>query len=85
LFDLSFSRFVSPSIVTLLFILAIVVASVVALSTSIAGLATIGRGGIILVLLAPLYWLLGVIYARVFLELVIILFRIEANTRSSRT
>lgn len=81
LFDMSFSRFVTPSIITLLFILAIAAASVFALFILIAGLASIGRGGILLVLLAPLYWLLAVIYARVFLELVIILFRIETNTR----
>ena len=82
LFDLSFSRFVTPSLIKLLFILAVAVASLFALFMLIAGLATISRGGILLVLLAPLYWLLGVIYScRVLLELIIILFRIEANTR----
>jgi Domain of unknown function (DUF4282) len=81
LFDLSFSRFVTPSLIKLLFVLAIAVASLIALFMLIVGLATITKGGIILVLLSPLYWLLGVIYARVFLELIIILFRIEDNTR----
>jgi hypothetical protein len=82
LFDMSFSKFVTPSVIKLLFILAIVVVSLFALFTFIAGLVTITRGGFLLVILSPLYWLLGVIYARVFLELVIILFRIETNTRT---
>jgi hypothetical protein len=83
LFDLSFSRFVTPSVIKLLFILAVAVVSLFALFMLILGFATITRGGILFVLLSPLYWLLGVIYARVFLELIIILFRIEANTRPS--
>jgi Domain of unknown function (DUF4282) len=81
LFDVSFSRFVTPSIIKLLFIVAIATASVFALFMLAAGFATIDEGGILLVLLAPLCWLLAVIYARVFLELVIILLRIESNTR----
>ncbi len=78
---MSFSRFVTPSIIKLLFILAIAVASIFALFMLVAGFAQIDEGGIFLVLLAPLFWLLSIIYARVFLELVIILFRIESNTR----
>lgn len=81
LFDVSFSRFVTPSIIKLLFIVAIATASVFALFMLVAGFATIDEGGILLVLLAPLCWLLAIIYARVFLELVVILFRIESNTR----
>jgi hypothetical protein len=81
LFDMSFSRFVTPSLIKILFILAIIGISLFAVFMLIAGAASAGDGGIFLVILAPIYWLLGVIYARVLLELAIVFFRIEINTR----
>src|SRR5262245_50738133 len=76
LFDLSFSQFITPSIIKLLFILAIALVSVMALGLFIGGLAAIDESGIFFVILAPIYWLFGVIWARVLLELVIVFFRI---------
>ncbi len=81
LFDMSFTRFVTPSLIKVLFILAIIVVSLVAVFMLIGGAASAGDGGIVLVILAPIYWLLGIIYARVLLELAIVFFRIEINTR----
>jgi uncharacterized protein DUF4282 len=81
LFDLSFGQFITPSIIKLLFILAITLVSLTALGIFIGGLAQIDEGGIFFVILAPIFWLFGVIYTRVLLELVIVFFRIERNTR----
>jgi hypothetical protein len=81
LFDMSFNRFVTPSLIKVLFILAIIIISLVAVFMLIGGAASAGDGGIFLVILAPIYWLLGIIYVRVFLELAIVFFRIEINTR----
>ncbi|CAN5463926.1 hypothetical protein BH23ACT3_BH23ACT3_12520 [soil metagenome] len=81
LFDMSFSRFVTPSLIKILFILSIIVVTIYALVLLIAGAANAGGGGIFLVIVAPIAWLLGVIYARVLLELAIVFFRIEINTR----
>jgi Domain of unknown function (DUF4282) len=81
LFDLSFSQFITPSIIKLLFILAITLTSLIALFFLIGGLAQLDEGGIFFVILAPIIWLFGVIYARVLLELVIVFFRIERNTK----
>lgn len=81
LFDTSFSTFVTPSIVRVLFILGIVVISIVSLFMLIGGLSTIDDGGLALVVVAPLYWVLGIIWIRVLIEVVMVLFRIEANTR----
>ena len=81
LFDMSFTRFVTPSLIKVLFILAIIIISLVAVFMLIGGAASAGDGGIFLVILAPIYWLLGIIYARVLLELAIVFFRIEINTR----
>ena len=81
LFDLSFSQFITPSIIKLLFILAITLVSLTALGFLIGGLAQIDEGGIFFVILAPIFWLFGAIYTRVLLELVIVFFRIERTTR----
>jgi hypothetical protein len=81
LFDLSFSQFITPSIIKLLFILAITLVSLTAFGLLIGGLAQIDEGGIFFVILAPIFWLFGVIYTRVLLELVIVFFQIERNTR----
>jgi hypothetical protein len=84
LFDVSMTTFVTPSIIKLLFILAIVGVSIATLVVLVTGLATFGDGGAVLVILAPIIWLVGIIYWRVILELVIVLFRIERNTRTNR-
>ncbi len=84
LFDISMTSFVTPSIIKLLFVLAIIGVTIGSSIMLITGLATFGDGGVLLVLLAPILWLLGIIYWRVLLELVIVLFRIERNTRNDR-
>ena len=75
LFDISMSRFITPSIIKILYVIGIVIVSIVAL---IFLIASISNGApIVGILLAPLYWIFGVIYLRVLLEIVIVLFRIE--------
>ncbi len=86
LFDMSFTRFITPSIIKLLFVLSIIVISLFSLFMLFGGLAALGSddgaaGGVVLIVFAPVYWLLGVIWSRVILELVIVFFRIETNTR----
>jgi hypothetical protein len=83
LFDMSFTSFITPSIIKILFILGIVLISIVSLFLLIGGAANAGDGGIVLVLIAPIYWLFGVVYMRVLLEVIIVFFRIEANTRKT--
>ncbi len=83
LFDTTFSTFVTPSIVKVLFVLGVVLISIVSVFILIGGLSTLDDDGIALVIIAPLYWLLGIIWIRVLIEVVMVLFRIEANTRRS--
>ncbi|MFN3215456.1 MAG: DUF4282 domain-containing protein [Acidimicrobiales bacterium] len=78
------TSFVTPSIIKLLFVLAIIGVSIVSVIVLVSGFATIDEDGVILVILAPIMWLLGIIYWRVILELVIVVFRIERNTRNDR-
>ena len=82
LFDLTFSSFVTTKIIKVLYVLAIVIAGIIALAYTIAAFAADPVLGLLtLVILAPIGFLLYVIYTRVFLELIIVIFRIlETNT-----
>lgn len=81
LFDTTFKTFVTPSIVRVLFVLAVILISLFSLLLLGSGLANRDDGGLVLVVLAPLYWILSIIWVRVLIEVVMVLFRIEANTR----
>ena len=83
LFELDFRHFVTPSVVKVLYILWIVMASIYGLILLIAGLAGLGDsdgGSIIFVLLAPIGWFLMVVYGRVIIEVFIALIRTAQNT-----
>ncbi len=82
LFDVSMKSFITPSIIKVLFIVGIIAISLFSLLILIAGAQS--DGGQVLILLAPVYWFFGVLYLRVILEVIVVLFRIEENTRSSR-
>lgn len=82
LFDVSMKTFITPSITKVLFVLGIIGISIIALVLLIAG--TQADDGAVLIVLAPLYWFFGVLYLRVILEVIVVLFRIEENTRGQR-
>ncbi len=82
LFDVSMKTFITPSIIKVLFILGIIAISIMSLVILVAG--TQADGGTVFILLAPLYWFFGVLYLRVILEVIVVLFRIEENTRGQR-
>ena len=81
LFDLSFSEFVTPSIIKLIFIVGIVLAALMSLVV-FAAFANQGGGAVVAGLVfAPLVFFVYVLFARVLSEVYLILFRIEENTR----
>ena len=83
LFDLSFSEFVTPSIIKVIFIVGIVLAGLMSLFV-FAAFANQGGGAIVAgLVLAPLVFFVYVLFARVLSEVYLILFRIEENTRNS--
>jgi hypothetical protein len=80
LFDFSFSTFVTTRIIKVLYILSIVLAGLAALGLFFS-LAFQGVGGVIGgIIVAPLLFLFYVILARVWMEIIIVLFRIAENT-----
>lgn len=81
LFDLSFTEYVTPSIIKVLFIIGIVLAGLFSLLVFVS-LANQGGGAVIAgIILAPLMFFFYVLMARVLSEVYLILFRIEENTR----
>lgn len=82
LFDLSFSDYITPSIIKMLYVLGIVVSSITGLAVLVAGInAGSSLATFIGLLLGPGGALIAIIYIRVLLELIMVLFRIEKNTR----
>ena len=79
LFDMSFREFITTRIIKVLFVLGIVLASLGAIGILIGGL-TQGGAGMIAIVVAPIAFLLWVISLRVWLELVIVAFRVADNT-----
>ena len=81
LFDMSFTEFVTPSIIKVIFLVGIVLAGLMALFVFLA-FANQGGGAIVAgIVLAPLVFFVYVLFARVLSEVYLILFRIEENTR----
>jgi hypothetical protein len=81
LFDVGFESFITPRIVKVLYVLTMVVFGLAALAYVIwAFTESIGFGLLMLVIIAPLTFLLYLIYTRVVLEIFLAIFRImESN------
>jgi len=79
LFDFSFTEFITPRIIKLLFVLAIIISGIAALVMFFAGIATGGPGAFLAIIGAPLLFLIYVVGARVWLELIMVMFRISGN------
>ena len=80
LFDTSFTTFIVPKLIRLLYVLFMLVGVVVALGAVIAAFNVHSALGVRALLLSPVVFLLVLIHARVTLELIAIVFRIEQNT-----
>lgn len=80
LFDLSFSDFITIRLIKVLYILAIAGSVLGGLILIISGFANGFGTGILFLLLSPLVVILYILMARIWLELVIVVFRIAENT-----
>ena len=85
LFDYSFSSFITPRIIKVLYVLATIAISLWTLFLIVAAFnVSDGVGAVMLVIGGPLFFVFSMIYARVFLELVIAFFRINGNVQEIR-
>lgn len=79
-FDLSFSQFVTTKVIKVVFVIGVVLAAIYALGFIFAGFSASTTLGIVLLILSPIVFLLGVLWVRILCELIMILFRIAENT-----
>jgi hypothetical protein len=87
LFDFSFDNFVSTKFVKFLYVVWLILISIGSIVYLVAGLVLLGNGsgiGLLLILLAPLVWLLALIFIRIWLERIIILFKISDDLKDIR-
>ena len=80
LFDISFTSFVTTKLIKVLFVLLIVICALMALGIAASGFSRdTGAGVLSLVIVAPIVFFLGVIYSRVLLEIIIVIFRMAEH------
>lgn len=85
LFDFSFTSFVTPKVVKVLYILIVVVVGLSALGFALSVLATnVGLGLIVLLVGAPLYFLVVTALYRITLEFFMVIFRMAQDIRAIR-
>lgn len=81
LLDLSFNQFVTMSVIKILYILAIVLAGLFALIMVVTSFIGSIVSGLIALVISPIIFIVYVLMARVWLEIIMVIFRIEKNTR----
>jgi len=81
LLDFSFTEFVTPKIIKFLFVLSIFCSALAVLLIIIGGFASGSViAGILALIFSPLIFFLYVLFARMWLELIVVAFRIAENT-----
>jgi hypothetical protein len=81
LFDFSFSKFVTETVVRILYIVAILLAGVGALGIIISGFANGIGSGVFALIFAPILFIFWVLLARVGMEIFVVIFRIADYLR----
>lgn len=81
IFDFSFKRFITLSVIKVLFILGILLIALEWLALVILGFTTGGAmGGVGALVIGTIACFIAVIFLRVWLELIVVIFRIGENT-----
>ncbi len=80
LFDFSFASMITGRIIRFLYVLLVAMAAVMALLMVVMAFGVSGSVGILALLIgAPLVFVISVIYARVMLEIIMVVFSISSN------
>ncbi len=80
IFDLSFSNFVTTSIVRIVYIIGLVMIGLAWIVMVIRGFAAGAAQGLITIIIATIVMALWILFLRIWLELIIVIFRIAENT-----
>lgn len=84
MFDFSFSQFVTTKVIKFLLVIAMILAAIIAISIIVSGFAAAWWKGLIALILSPVIYLLIMLGFRIYLELIIVIFRIAENLVSIR-
>ena len=79
LFDFSFSEFITTKVIKFILGLAMVVNAILTIVFIVGAFQTGWLGGIIVLILSPLLYLIMMLISRMYLELIIVIFRIAEN------
>jgi hypothetical protein len=83
LFDFSFTSFVTLKLIKVLYVIIMILAAVSVVGTIIVGFQASNTMGILALVLSPLLFIIYILLARVWMELIVVFFRIEENTRKA--
>lgn len=81
LFNFSFSRFVTLKLISVIYVLAIVLLLAATIAAVYESFVENTNLGIAALLVSPFIFIISLLVTRVWLELIVVLFRIEENTR----
>jgi hypothetical protein len=76
LFDFSFEEFVTPTVITIVFVLMVAVSVLFMAGSLLSALSEGGATALVGLIMAPIGFLLWVLIARMWLELVAVIFRL---------
>ncbi len=79
LFDFSFSEFITTKVIKSILGLAMVVNAILTIVFIFGAFRAGWLGGIIVLILSPLLYLVMMLFSRIYLELIIVIFRIAEN------
>lgn len=79
LFDFSFSEFLTPKIIKILYAIGLVLAAIGALVFIVAGFHRGAGAGIIFLIISPVVFVLYALGVRIYLEILLVLFRIAGR------
>ena len=85
LFDFTFTKYITPTVIRIVYVLVIVFAAIGWLAVVISGFSNSAAAGIWAIVFASLGALIGLLMWRVLLELTMVIFRIADNTDPDRT
>ncbi|MCK4545753.1 DUF4282 domain-containing protein [candidate division WOR-3 bacterium] len=80
LFDFSFTEFITTKIIKFIYILGMIVTGLATIGIIISGFSQSVVIGIVALIFSPLIFIIYVIILRVWLEIIIVIFRISENT-----
>ncbi|MBA9003797.1 MULTISPECIES: DUF4282 domain-containing protein [Thermomonospora] len=90
LFDFTFDNFIAPKLIKFLYIVSLVLLTLLAMFYMVAGFTMMVNDepsaiiGLLVIILAPIGWFLYVMMTRVWLELMIVMFKISEDIKDIR-